>query len=154
MSRHIQAYFRNEDGAEASKASLVGYRTEHLEIGRLPNGTELGSLNFVPFFPMGTHSGMYSGGNPNAGTYPSAAGIAGIPTAGISGPNGNPDMPDSDRSERNQAEGTSEVESLNQTDPNPPNDLSYVLSATVREDEYNEIVALLQSRGGYVERVD
>ncbi|AWB45686.1 hypothetical protein DCC85_16750 [Paenibacillus sp. CAA11] len=155
MARHIQAYFRNEDGAEGARTSLIGYAAEQVEVGRLENNLGRDTKFLLPIVPLGNNSGMYAGGAPNAAGVPGSTVNPGVPLAvpERGAANGDTDVPDSDASERPASEKSSELLPTLLGDEDYDK-LQYVLSAKVSEADYNAVVNKLRSAGGYVEVLD
>ncbi|ANS75465.1 hypothetical protein AWM70_13315 [Paenibacillus yonginensis] len=152
MSRHIQAYFKTEDDAESARTRLIGYSLENLEVGRLEGGIGNDREILIPIAPVGSTPGMYAGGAQTAG-----GGSGGVYTTQSAIPLNN--VKDNDtEAERDRREDRPEQDDLELgTYPisnDDYNDLQYVLSARVNEQQYEEVVQKLRSEGAYVERFD
>ncbi|GGA41894.1 hypothetical protein [Paenibacillus physcomitrellae] len=152
MSRHIQAYFKTEDDAESARTRLIGYSMENLEVGRLEGGLGNDHEILIPIAPVGNTPGMYAGGAQTAG------GVGGgvYTTQGAIPLNNVRD--NETEAERDRREDRPEQDDLELgTYPlsnDDYNDLQYVLSARVDDQQYEEVVQKLRSEGAYVERFD
>ncbi|AOZ91873.1 hypothetical protein [Paenibacillus crassostreae] len=144
MSEQIQAYFQTEDQAEGAKTSLIGYKTENLEVSRLE--TTIGrnrnlQLPLVAFNPSG-----------NINT----AGSLGVPgTGGIAGNNIVPIMDDiddrSDVESESNINKTGDLTDAGDVDTNDYDNLKYVLVAKVEDEHYDEIIQKLRQNGAHIE---
>ncbi len=123
MSRLIQAYFRTENDAEDARILLQPFATENLEIGELGERSE-GRRFILPFAAGAAGAGMGTTGD---GVGMAVAGVA--PFAAI-----------------NELNDT--VEKAGDVDLD---DLNYVLSAKVKDEEYDQIVQVIRSNNGYME---
>lgn len=156
MAKHIQAYFKSEDEAEGARASLLPYETEQMEVGALDASIGRNGDLLVPLVPI--NGGLGNGG---AGT----ASVAGMPgTASAQGVV--PVVTEHDNSDEN---GTVSDELPDRTRedgvPDPLinvsafsdedyDNLRYVLSLKVKDEDYEMIVHKLRGRGAFVDRLD
>ncbi|MCM3785583.1 hypothetical protein M3231_21695 [Neobacillus mesonae] len=145
MSKRIQAYFRTEDDAEGARTSLQVFATEQLEVGTLDSSIGRSSRILIPLVPQNNVGGVNSTGA--VGTAAGTQAEAVIPV-----------VTDRDRDDVAAANinGNREGGLLNAEDVSSDDydDLRYVLSAKVRDDEYDQIVNKIRSNGGYVEVFD
>ncbi|WP_018753192.1 hypothetical protein [Paenibacillus sanguinis] len=149
MTRHIQAYFSTEDKVEGARLSLLPYEVEQVETGHIEDGlTERDRIRF-PFLPVNT--GGASGatganiGNQGAVALPGTirdgqGALPGLAVAGLTvHETENEELSDRDNREAEEPHGDVD-----------PDDLKYVLSAKVKEYEYEEIVTKLREQGAYI----
>lgn len=153
MSKQIQAYFKTEDDAEQAKTKLIGIETEHLEVGRLGNALEGNRRILLPFAPAGmTGNGVTTGSASAAGV----SGAAYTPPVVMS-----VDDDEGARDRDGYAAGEPPVENRTAEDVLLPDsmdlyadrydDLEYVLSCKVRDEDYANVVNTLRNHGGHVE---
>lgn len=145
MSKRIQAYFRTENEAEGARTSLQVYATEQLEVGALESGVGREKHILLPFVPNNGGSGT-------------ASGTGGVGVAGAGSAQGVPIVPvitNDDRGEVASADinGNREGGILNAEDVSSADldDLRYVLSCKVKDEEYNDVVNKIRQNGGFVE---
>lgn len=145
MTKRIQAYFKTEDEAEGARTSLQVYATEQLEVGELETGVGRDKHILLPFVPNNGGTGTTSG-------------TGGLGVAGVGTPQGVPIVPvitDNDRGEVASADinGNREGGILNAEDVSSADldDLRYVLSCKVNDEEYNDVVNKIRQNGGFVE---
>lgn len=153
MTQQIQAYFRTEDEAEGARTSLLAYRAENLEVGKLESALGRDTRVLIPLVPYNTAGSMNTGG---------VAGVAGAP----GGANHIvPTVEDADKSlsqeNLNEDRGVDSTQSdsiLDTTDVYTNGDyydkLHYVLSAKVADADYDEIVNKLRSNYAYIAQLD
>ncbi|WP_211747558.1 hypothetical protein [Paenibacillus sp. Marseille-Q4541] len=147
MTKMIQAYFRTEDEAEGARTSLQVYATEQLEVGALESNIGRENRILIPFVPNNTVGGTGTSGG---------AGVAGMGT--VQGTPVVPIITDNERDEvaaadinGNREGGILNAEGISSDDLD---DLHYVLSCKVKEDEYNDVVNKIRQNGGFVEVFD
>lgn len=147
MSKHIQAYFTSEDQAEGARSSLIPYGLQQLEVGRLEKGIGRNSNLLVPFAPIQNGNSTASGGM--------------IPTTGFAGTTSTqgtvPFIINSDdinaSSNEDVKDGVTDsgLQGDIMNDEGDTSSLRYVLSAKVRDEQYDELVTKLRTLGAYVE---
>ncbi|WP_068774709.1 hypothetical protein [Paenibacillus sp. FJAT-26967] len=137
MSKHIQAYFRTENDAEDVRIRLQTYQAEQIEVGET-EGLDRQTGILAPFGYAGTSGNIAVPGTP-VGTSSGPAGFAAV--------NNGEAEHDPDKIVRGQND------SLFGGDDDYEN-LRYVLSAKVPENDYQEIVELIRNNNGYVEKMD
>jgi hypothetical protein len=144
MSKQIQAYFQTEDQAEGAKTTLIGYKTEHLEVSKLENSIGRKANPIVPLVAMNPSGNMGTSG---------AIGVTG--TGGITGNNVVPVVVGNDiESDTTKGSNVSEQSDLtNAADTTKDNyeALNYVLSAKVEDEHYDEIVQKLRQVNAHIE---
>jgi hypothetical protein len=144
MSKQIQAYFQTEDQAEGAKTTLIGYKTEHLEVSKLENSIGRKTNPLVPLVAMNPSGNMGTAG---------AIGITGA--GGIAGNSIVPVVLGNDiESDVPKGSNTNEKGDLtNAADINSDNyeALNYVLSAKVEDEHYDEIVQKLRQVNAHIE---
>lgn len=142
MSKFIQAYFKTEDDAEGARSSLLPMNLIHLEVGRLDDNSGINSNNVLhPILPLG--GTVMTGGNVmSAGlSTTSTIGVIPVEARNIEG--------------AHETDESAEVDSVVGSGPTLDDDygsLEYVLSAKVKDSDYEEIVHNLRSQGAYVEK--
>lgn len=150
MSKHIQAYFRTESEAEGARMSLMTFTTEQLEVGELQGGVSFGGDRggrvVVPLVPLsGANNTTYTGGTAAAGGAGSMIGDQAVPVP-----------PPSDSS----AVGGRPIDKDDVTDVNENasdadlRDLTYTLSAKVKDEDYMDVVRKLRNNNGFVHVYD
>lgn len=149
MTKHIQAYFSTEDQVEGARLSLLPFEVEQVETGYAEDGlTENDRIRF-PFLPvntggasgaMGANVGS-QGAVPLPGTIREGSGaLPGLAVAGLTVNEPENEEP-AQRDNREADEPRGDVD---------PGDLKYVLSAKVKEHEYEEIVKKLRDQGAHI----
>ncbi|WP_068615865.1 hypothetical protein [Paenibacillus tuaregi] len=155
MSKHIQAYFETESQAEGAKTSLLSFETEHLETGSLEHTLSSDRDLFGPIVANPAGGAPVFGG--------AAFGTSGF--TGTTGPQTVVPLVAMDRdangslnndevnleSDEHQRDRREDAEASSSYDYNK---LRYVLSASVKESEIDQIVSKLRSQGAYVEVLD
>ncbi|MBR2563361.1 MAG: hypothetical protein IKE29_01900 [Paenibacillus sp.] len=149
MAKHIQAYFRTEDEAEGARTSLQTFRTEQLEVGQLDAAIGRDTRVMIPLVPYNTAAG-------GVGTN-GAMGVGAAPGAPAS-ENVIPVVSDVDREAerdpRNRVNQDGDMLDAADVTTGDYDDLHYVLSAKVRDEDYEEIIHKLRSNHAYVEKLD
>lgn len=142
MTKMIQAYFRTENEAEGARTSLQVYNTNQLEVGELEGNVGRERHLLFPLVPnnVGTNS---SGGTGVAGT----GGTQGIPVVPIITDEQN-EKADSAEVNGNREGGLLNAENVSSSDLN---NLRYVLSCEVKEEEYQDVVNKIRQNNGFVE---
>lgn len=141
MSKLIQAYFRTEDDAEGARTSLLAYNTEQLEVGALQEGISSRTNLLVPLVPWTTNTG---GGGSSATTGVFGGGpVMGVAPLRDTSPTG---------AATDQEPATADA--VDDLMGNDNDELRYVLSAKVQDEDYEEIVQKLRENHAYVERLD
>ena len=138
MSKLIQAYFRTEDEAEGARTTLMTYHTEQLEVGALQGGIDRGVNVLVPLIPWGTGAGTGTPGTGNIGTVGAHGAVI------------------STRSPVSDDSGLSDDDFVETDDwkDSDFDELRYVLSVKVNDEDYEEIVQKLRKNHAFVERFD
>ncbi|WP_334075649.1 hypothetical protein [Paenibacillus sp. A14] len=155
MSKHIQAYFKSEDQAEGARTSLLPYETEQLEVGALDRSIGRNSNILVPLLPL-NGSGVDTGGTYGSVGVPGTVSAQGVvPVVAMAGRTDD-NEPVSGERERAQGDvpGSGPVVDVTRTDEGDYDDLKYVLTAKVRDNDYDDIVRKLRMQGAYVEHLD
>lgn len=134
MSRQIQAYFRTEDDAEGARTTLLTYSTEQLEVGQLQDPVRGGGNILVPLVPWG-NSGT-GGATTGATTMGAPGGVVGAPGVIVGSRDASRDRAE-DRPDSDDVNGSGWREA-DVTDRDY-DDLSYVLSVKVRDEDYDQI---------------
>ncbi|MDO7908096.1 hypothetical protein Q5741_16940 [Paenibacillus sp. JX-17] len=152
MAKQIQAYFKTEDQAEGARTSLQAYRTEHLEVGKLDSAIGRDRRLIIPLVPYNNSGSMNTAG---------AVGFTGAAGAGSYANNVVPVVAENDRDiSREDAPNSDAPPSddnllgAGEVDPDDYNDLTYVLSAKVSDEDYEAIVQKLRQNNAYVESFD
>ncbi|PQP84914.1 hypothetical protein C0Q44_10500 [Paenibacillus sp. PCH8] len=148
MTKHIQAYFRTEDEAEGARTSLQTFRTEHLEVGQLDSAVGRDTRVMVPLVPYNTAGGVGTNGAMGVGAAP------GVPASENVIPVVTDVNRDPDRDKRDRVNEDGDMLDAADVSSADYNDLHYVLSAKVRDEDYEEIVHKLRSNRAYVEELD
>ena len=144
MTKHIQAYFRTEDEAEGARTSLQTFRTEHLEVGQLDSAIGRDTRVMVPLVPYNTAGGVGTNGAMGVGAAP------GVPASeNVIPVVANVDR-DAERDTRDRVNEDGDMLSAADVSSADYDDLHYVLSAKVRDEDYDEIVHKLRSNHAYV----
>ncbi|WP_366293838.1 hypothetical protein [Paenibacillus sp. AN1007] len=148
MAKHIQAYFRTEDEAEGARTSLQAFRTEQLEVGQLDAAIGRDTKVMVPLVPYNTAGGVGTNGAMGVGAAP------GVPAS----ENVIPVVTDVDRNAerdpRNRVNEDGDMLDAADVTSADYDDLHYVLSAKVSDEDYDAIVHKLRSNHAYVEELD
>ncbi|MEJ8304063.1 hypothetical protein [Saccharibacillus sacchari] len=146
MSKHIQAYFKTESEAEGARMSLMTFTTEQLEVGELQGnvgfGGDRGGRVVVPLVPLtGANTTTYTGGTAAAGGAGSMIGDQAVPvprSSDSSDVGGRPIDKD-------------DVHDVNENASDADlRDLTYTLSAKVKDEDYEAVVRKLRNSNGYV----
>ncbi|WP_435924515.1 hypothetical protein [Paenibacillus sp. DYY-L-2] len=159
MSKHIQAYFKSEDQAEGARTSLLPYEMDQVEVSSLDHSIGRSHNLLLPLLPLNSTS-VNTGG-----TY-GAIGVPGTVTAQNVLPvmavrdqderdglvNGERPDPDLDRASRD-SELAPVMDVTGATDDDFDN-LRYVLTAKVKDEDYEGIVHKLRTHGAFVEHLD
>ncbi|WP_059051874.1 hypothetical protein [Paenibacillus senegalimassiliensis] len=149
MTRHIQAYFSTEDKVEGARLSLLPFEVEQVEAGYAEDGLSDNDRIRFPFLPVNTGgaSGATGANVGNQGAVPLPGtireGTGALPGLAVAGLAVNePD--DEELAQRGNRENEEPRGDVN------PDDLKYVLSAKVKEHDYEEIVKKLRGQGAYI----
>ncbi|WP_136606729.1 hypothetical protein [Paenibacillus dokdonensis] len=157
MTKQIQAYFRNEDDAVSAKTKLIGTNTEHLEVSRLGTTLDGNRHILLPIAPVSMAGNMNTGG---------ASAAVGVPGAGYGAPvvplvddendiyRQSEDKPPEERETRRDMDQDEPVLGIADLNADNYDDLEYVLSCKVRDEDYAEVLDKLRNNGGYVEIFD
>ncbi|GGH29512.1 hypothetical protein [Paenibacillus segetis] len=145
MSQYIQAYFKNEDEAEGARSSLLTMNVEHLEVGRLDDNNGIISHNILhPILPL--YGSVQAGENVVAAGYSgttSSIGVIPVVARDIEGEGSTDEGIAADSAVDSNLSGDDDYGSL-----------EYVLSAKVKEGDYENIVQKLRSQGAYVDQTE
>ncbi|GAK42284.1 hypothetical protein TCA2_4776 [Paenibacillus sp. TCA20] len=142
MSKRIQAYFRTEDDAEGARISLHAFATEQLEVGELDSSIGRSNRILVPLVPYNNVGGVNTTGAVGTAAGTQTEGI--VPVVS----DRNPDEPTAADRNGNREGGLLNAEDVFTDDYD---NLHYVLSVKVKDEEYEEVVNKIRSKGGYVE---
>ncbi|AZS16957.1 hypothetical protein [Paenibacillus lutimineralis] len=147
MSKHIQAYFHNEDEAEGARASLMAFQADDVEVGRLSDSVARSDWSAPAFYPMSNNGFTVATG---PGTM-SAQGLFHVV-----------DMRDGDV--RSDLDGSNSADAdhgnavrddaLDDAVADDTDQFQYALSAKVSDDQYERVVLKLRSLGAYIEPAD
>ncbi|MEF2968901.1 hypothetical protein V3851_24240 [Paenibacillus sp. M1] len=157
MTKHIQAYFQNEDQAESARTSLLPFEMDLVEVSSLDHSIGRNHNLLVPLLPLNngysTANGVGVVGMPNT---ISAQGV--IPVAALGDSDDEERMINGERAdtEKDRPDFDSElspVVDVTAADDDYEN-LKYVLTAKVKDAEYDDIVHKLRTHGAYVEHLD
>ncbi len=149
MTKHIQAYFRTEDQVEGARISLLSYAPDQVEAGRTDDRRGEDNKLVVQLLPVPNGS-MNSGGTvglPLPGTL--RGGQSALPIFAF-GDRGAGDTLNGEHSEA--VAGEREMDpARNVVDPGDgPEGWKYVLSAAVKDEDYDRIVQKLRAHGAYI----
>ncbi|MBP1999014.1 hypothetical protein J2Z69_000033 [Paenibacillus shirakamiensis] len=153
MSKHIQAYFQTESQAEGARTSLLSFETDNLEVGRLDHEITRGNQILDPVDPDTASSPIIGGG------VFGAAGLTGTTAPQTVVPFVTTNNDTVDHAEANY-EGVDRERDVHQQDRREDSvvkqsgsteDLKYVLSAKVKDEEVDDIVQKLRENGAHVE---
>lgn len=148
MTKHIQAYFRTEDEAEGARTSLQTFRTEHLEVGQLDSAVGRDKRIMVPLVPYNTAGGVGTNGAMGVGASP------GVPASENVIPVVSNVDRDTERGSRDNVNEDGDLLDAADVFSGDYDDLRYVLSAKVRDEDYEEIIHKLRSNQAYVEELN
>ncbi|MBY0202587.1 MULTISPECIES: hypothetical protein [Paenibacillus] len=148
MAKHIQAYFRTEDEAEGARTSLLTFHTEQLEVGQLDAAIGRDTRVMVPLVPYNTAGGVGTNGAMGVGAAP------GVPASENVIPVVTDVNRDAERDPRNRVNEDGDMLDASDVTSADYSDLHYVLSAKVRDEDYDAIVHKLRSNHAYVEELD
>lgn len=159
MTRHIQAYFLTEDQAEGARMSLLPYETEFLEVSRLDRAIGRSDNLLVPLIPVNINTVNASGAYGNAVGVPAMMSMQSV--LPFVAPKGRDydntldgektrDMQDDGRGPTAFETGVVDVDS----GIYDSRSLQYVLTATVKDEDYDGMVQKLRSHGAFVENID
>ena len=142
MSKQIQAYFQTEDQAEGARTSLLGYKTENLEVSKLENAIGRSTNLLTPLVAINPSDNMTSVG---------ALGMSGA--GGVAGNNIVPIVMENDRQSDMSTESDAKPKEglTNLTDVDNYEGLNYVLVAKVEDEHYEEIVQSLRRNNAHIE---
>lgn len=152
MARHIQAYFNTEDQVEGARITLRAFNTNAVEAGNVSNEWGEDDEFQVTLLPLNNGVISASGAN-NPGVVPVPGMFRGVqsvlPVVAL-GEDGTGDTLDGERS---QAMGDGEQLITSKppiTTGDEPQGWKYVLSAKVKDSDYETVVRKLREHGGYV----
>ncbi|SEK70350.1 hypothetical protein [Paenibacillus sp. OK003] len=148
MTKHIQAYFRTEDEAEGARTSLQTFRTEHLEVGQLDSAVGRDKRIMVPLVPYNTAGGVGTNRAMGVGAAP------GVPASENVIPVVSNVDRDTERGSRQNVNEDGDLLDAADVSSGDYDDLRYVLSAKVRDEDYEEIIHKLRSNQAYVEELN
>ena len=148
MAKHIQAYFRTEDEAEGARTSLQTFRTEHLEVGQLDSAVGRDKRILLPLVPYNTAGGAGTNGTMGVGTAP------GVPASENVVPVVSNVDRNADRDSRDNLNRDGDLLGAADVSSDDYDDLHYVLSAKVQDEDYDEIIHKLRSNNAYVEELN
>ncbi|MFS0872091.1 hypothetical protein [Paenibacillus xylanilyticus] len=148
MAKHIQAYFRTEDEAEGARTSLQTFRTEHLEVGQLDSAIGRDRRIMLPLVPYNTAGGAGTNGAMGVGTAP------GVPASENVVPVVSNVDRNADRGPRDNVNEDGDLLDAADVSSDDYDDLHYVLSAKVQDEDYDEIIHKLRSNNAYVEELN
>ncbi|MFE6078303.1 hypothetical protein ACFVQB_28045 [Paenibacillus sp. NPDC057886] len=148
MTKHIQAYFRTEDEAEGARTSLQTFRTEHLEVGQLDSAVGRDKRILVPLVPYNTAGGVGTNGAMGVGAAP------GVPASENVIPIVSNVDRDTERGTRDNVNEDGDLLDAADVSSADYDNLHYVLSAKVRDEDYEEIIHKLRSNQAYVEELN
>ncbi|GAA0381594.1 hypothetical protein [Paenibacillus motobuensis] len=144
MSKHIQAYFRNEDEAEGARASLMAFQADDVEVGRLSDSVARSDWSAPAFYPMSNNGFTVASG---PGTM-SAQGLFHVVDMGGGDVRG--DLDGSNSADADHGD-TVRGDARNDTVANATDQFQYTLSAKVSDTQYEQAVLKLRSMGAYIE---
>ncbi|MEK5477415.1 hypothetical protein NYE70_10695 [Paenibacillus sp. FSL R5-0407] len=159
MAKHIQAYFMSEDQAEGARTSLLPFEMEQVEVSSLDHSIGRSHNILVPLLPLNsttTNTGGTYGAVGIPGTV-SAQGV--IPVVAMGDDDSDDGRINGERvdTERDRPDFDSELDPVidaNNFSDDDFSNLKYVLTAKVKETDYDDIVHKLRSRGAFVEHLD
>lgn len=153
MSKHIQAYFKTEDQAEGARTSLLPYETEQVEVGSLDRTIGRNSNILVPLLPL-NGSGVNTGGTYGSVGVPGTVSAQGVvPVVAMTDRTDDNETTGGERTQAEAAEPDPVVD-MAHADDGDYEDLKVVLTAKVRDADYDAIVRKLRMQGAYVEHLD
>ncbi|MHA0855618.1 hypothetical protein [Paenibacillus sp. CMAA1364] len=136
MSKQIQAYFQTESEAEGAKSSLLGYKTQNLEVSKLETAIGRDTNLLSPLVAVNSSDNV------------TALGTSGMSSAGgIAGTSGVPIIMENDA--RPNVDDNRDVINTNNSDHYEG--LNYVLVAKVEDEHYEEIIQKLRNNNAHVE---
>ena len=144
MSKHIQAYFRNEDEAEGARASLMAFQANDVEVGRLTDSVARSDWAAPAFYPM-SNNGYTVGTGP--GTM-SAQGLFHVVDMG--GGDVRDDLDGSNSTDADHGD-TVRDDARDDAAADATDRFQYTLSAKVSDAQYEQAVLKLRSMGAYIE---
>lgn len=144
MSKHIQAYFRNEDEAEGARASLIAVTTAEVEVGRLSDSVAASDWSAPAFYPMSNNGFTVASG---PGTM-SAQGLFHVVDMGDGEVRGDLDGSNSFDADRGE---TVRDDVLDEAVTDETDEYQYVLSTKVSDEQYESVVHKLRSLGAFIE---
>lgn len=152
MTKHIQAYFSTEDQVEGARLSLLPFEAEQVEAGNVEGRTGPDDNLLVPLLPAnnGTMNTAGTSGPiafPLPGTMRGGQGV--IPVFAIGDRNAgdtlngeHSEAVSGDRAMGPRAEGIDTGDA--------PEGWKYVLSARVKDSDYDGVVQKLREQGAYI----
>ncbi|MCH1640426.1 hypothetical protein MJ257_09940 [Paenibacillus timonensis] len=151
MTQHIQAYFNTEDQLEGARITLQAYNINEVEAGHVSNEWGEDDQLQVPMLPL--NNGVISASGPNnPGIVPVPGTVRGVqsvlPVAAM-GERYAGDSLIGERSEAVEGERSVTSESLIDTSDEPQG-WKYVLSAKVKDSDYEIVVRKLREQGAYI----
>lgn len=156
MSKHIQAYFRNEDEAEGARASLMAFQADDVEVGRLTDSVASSNWVAPAFYPM-SNNGFTVGTGP--GTM-SAQGL--FPVIEMGGGDVRNDLDGSNSTDADHGDSVRDAagdharndardDARDDAAADATDRFEYTLSAKVSDAQYEQAVLKLRSMGAYIE---
>ncbi len=159
MAKHIQAYFMSEDQAEGARTSLLTFDMDQVEVSSLDHSIGRTHNILVPLLPVNSTTTNTGGTYGAVGVPGTVSGQGVLPVVTMGDNDGVDGKINGERvdTEIDRAGVDSELDPI--VDVNGVNDkdfenLKYVLTAKVKETDYDDIVHKLRSRGAFVEHLD
>ncbi|MGG6313597.1 hypothetical protein [Paenibacillus macerans] len=152
MTKHIQAYFNTEDQVEGARLSLLPFEVEQVEAGHTVNELGVDDRIQVPLLPV--NNGMISAAGSNSpGVVPlpgTARGAQSVLPVMALGDRNADDALNGERSEAVSGERPMESTSEPIDTGDAPEGGKYVLSARVKDSDYEHVVQKLREQGAYI----
>ncbi|WP_410772541.1 hypothetical protein [Fontibacillus sp. BL9] len=159
MAKHIQAYFRSEDQAEGARTSLLTFEMEQVEVSSLDHSIGRSHNILVPLLPVNSTT-TNTGGTYGAVGIPGTVSAQGVlPVVAMGDKDAEDGKINGERvdTERDRPDFDSELDPVTDVTGISDDDyrnLKYVLTAKVRESDYDDIVHKLRLQGAFVEHLD
>jgi len=151
MTQHIQAYFNTEDQVEGARITLRAYNINEVEAGHVSNEWGEDDRLQVPLLPLNNGVISASGAN-NPGIVPvpgTVRGVQSVLPVTVMGERYAGDSSNGERSEAVSGDRPMASESLIDTSDEPQG-WKYVLSASVKDSDYETVVRKLREQGAYI----
>lgn len=159
MSKHIQAYFQSEDQAEGARTSLLPYEMDQVEVSSLDRTIGRTHNILLPLLPVNSNSVNTGGAYGSIGVPGTVTGQSVLPVMAMRDGddkdgtvNGERPDPDLDRVSRDSE--LAPVMDINGATDDDFDNLRYVLTAKVKDEDYDGIVHKLRTHGAFVEHLD